>query len=179
MENTNIEIWKDIEGFEGLYQVSNLGRVKSLGNGLTWKTERILKTVRTKDGYLKLVLSKNNVRKYFRVHRLVAQAFIPNPDNLPEVNHKNEDKTDNRVENLEWCTLDYNIRYGTHFKRSGKARRKPVLCVETGIVYPSVSIAAISVKGLYGNISSCCNGKRNTAYGYHWQYSIDQNGIKK
>lgn len=125
-----MEIWKDIEGYEGLYQVSNLGRVKSLkrvvhqnqkGGQLTpmiYKG-RILKiNYHTTIEYGFCQLSKDNIQETKLIHRLVAEAFIPNPNNYPCVNHRNEDKTDNRVENLEWCTQRYNVNYGTSRERA-------------------------------------------------------------
>ena len=119
------EIWKDIPDFEGLYQVSNLGNVKTLdkyvGTGIKHNSkvkrkEKILKQY-NKRGYLQVSLSKNNKRYYFNVHRLVVQAFIPNLDNLPQVNHKDENPMNNCIENLEWCTAKYNCNYGTRNKR--------------------------------------------------------------
>ena len=100
------EIWKDIEGYEGLYQISTMGRVKSLRRNI------ILRQGIT-NGYERVVLSTNNIPKGYSIHRLVANAFIPNPDNLPQVNHKDENKANNRVDNLEWCTQKYNVNYGT------------------------------------------------------------------
>ena len=104
------EEWRDIAGYEGLYQVSNLGRVKSLENEFS-KKQKIRKLTRRKNGYLKLQLHKNGVKKTIEVHRLVAEAFIPNPDNKPQVNHKNCNREDNRLENLEWCTIKENVTY--------------------------------------------------------------------
>ena len=113
------EIWRDIEGYEGLYQVSNMGRVKSLGNDKNRK-EKILKPGMNNYGYLQVGLHKEGKRKIFQVHRLVAQAFIPNPEELPEINHKTEIKTDNRAEFIEWCDHRYNMNYGTRNERAGK-----------------------------------------------------------
>ena len=104
------EIWKDIKGYEGYYQISNLGRVKSLSRKYSPK-ERILKNQYDKDGYYEIGLTKNKKKQYFRVHRLVAQAFIFNIKNKPQVNHKNGIKDDNRVENLEWCTNQENEKH--------------------------------------------------------------------
>ena len=113
------EIWKDIQGYEGLYQVSNLGRVKSLGRFIesrlkgvdkVWKAERILKTCKRTNGYIGVGLRKNVKGKNFNIHRLVAIAFIPNPDNLPQIDHINADKTNNNVNNLRWVTAKENVR---------------------------------------------------------------------
>ena len=116
----NEEIWRPIEGYEGLYEVSNTGRVKSLNRYVKGKGEsyslqkgRVLSPGKDKNGYLFVILTCNGKRKMFLVHRLIAQTFILNPDNLPQVNHKDEDKSNNRVENLEWCTAKYNNNYGT------------------------------------------------------------------
>jgi hypothetical protein len=111
------EIWKDIKGYEGYYQVSNLGRVKSVARVIQRKSkpytvkEKILKARPDKDGYKYLVLCVNCKTKTTSIHRLVAQAFIPNPDNLPCINHKDENPANNNVENLEWCTYSYNNTY--------------------------------------------------------------------
>lgn len=111
------EIWKDIKGYEGYYQVSNLGRVKSVARVIQRKSkpytvkEKILKARPDKDGYRYLVLCVNCKTKTTSIHRLVAQTFIPNPDNLPCINHKDENPANNNVENLEWCTYSYNNTY--------------------------------------------------------------------
>ena len=116
-------IWKDIPGYEGLYQVSNTGKVRSLNYRGTGQT-KILKQNITRYGYKTLALCKNGKDKRYFVHRLVAEAFIPNPNNLPYVNHKDEDKTNNAVWNLEWCTHEYNMNYGTINERRSKTRRE-------------------------------------------------------
>ena len=113
------EIWKDIQGYEGLYRVSNLGRVKSFHKA----KEHILSPGKDKDGYFQVQLYKNGINKMRKVHRLVAQAFISNPNNLPQINHKDENKQNNNVDNLEWCTNEYNHNYGTAVKRAAEKRR--------------------------------------------------------
>ena len=125
----NFEEWKDIPGYEGLYQVSNTGKIKGLPRVTVQNQilqERILIPGVINNGYLQITLHKNGEHKNFLVHRLVANAFIPNPKNLPEVNHKDEDKTNCNSDNLEWCTRKYNINYGTHNQRSAESRRKKV-----------------------------------------------------
>lgn len=123
------EIWKDIAGYEGYYQVSNLGRVKSLnrkiisgkGNRFT-VGEMILKQTSDGRGYLNVGLTNQHGRKGFRVHKLVALAFVPNPNNYKEINHKDEDKTNNRADNIEWCSRLYNCNYGSRNERISKSR---------------------------------------------------------
>lgn len=178
------EIWKDIGGYEGLYQISNMGRVKSLsrvrkGNkGVTTIVhEKILKLKNKKGGYLGVSLSKENTPTNFEVHRLVAKAFIPNPDNLPEVNHKDEVKTNNCVDNLEWCDRKYNCNYGTRNERIIKTQTKPVISLkENNIVMYFTSLAEAQQKGFSaGAISDCCNNKpkHKTHKGFKWQYVED------
>lgn len=111
-----MEDWKDIKGYEGEYQISSCGRVRSL------KTNRVLKLY--EGDYSRVCLCKNGVKKTWKVHRLVADAFIPNPDNLPEINHKDENKYNNCVENLEWCSKVYNNNYGTKTERTEDTKRK-------------------------------------------------------
>ena len=128
------EVWKDIPGYEGLYQASNLGKIRSLdkltkgGNQygcqfITKKRGRILKEYFNKSGYKQVTLVVNNKAKRFILHRLVAKTFIPNPNNLPQINHKDEDKTNNCAKNLEWCTCSYNINYGSRNEKAAEKLR--------------------------------------------------------
>ena len=125
------EVWKDVVGYEGYYQVSNLGRIKSLNRYVKAKNNskklmksKVLKPVKNDRGYLMVVLSKNAKKRKIFVHRLVAEAFIPNPSNYPQVNHiKEMEKDNNNVINLEWCTCSYNCKYGTRGKRIWEKRR--------------------------------------------------------
>ena len=180
MEETK-EIWKTINEFPN-YQVSNLGRVKSIervyycGNHKSKRIqpETILKTSIIKGGYIRVPLG--GCRKQFLVHRLVAQAFLPNQDNLQEINHKDENPSNNNVENLEWCTAKYNINFGTRNERVAKVltngkKSKPVICVETGIIFPSTAEVQRELGFSQGNICSCCNGKYKQAYGFHWEWA--------
>lgn len=185
------EEWKDIEGYEGLYQISNLGRVKSLeriveriGKGKILVNERI-RNVTNCRGYLQVKLFKNKKYRMFFVHRLVAQAFIPNPNNYPEVNHKDENKENNRVDNLEWCTTEYNCNYGTRNERTSanmkgvhinrKDQSKEVIQYDLDgneiDRFPSIGELKRLFNYADSNIISCCKGKHKTAYGYIWRYA--------
>lgn len=172
------EEWRDIKGYEGLYQISSWGRVKSM-NYLKTGKEKIRSLNNGKDGYLLINLSKNGESKRFRVHRLVAMAFIPNPDNLPEVNHKDENKLNNCVSNLEWCTAKYNQNYGTCRKRilekviNGKCSKTVLQCDLDGNIiaeYPSGKEVKRKLGFCNSLISMCCSGKYKYAYGYIWRY---------
>lgn len=110
----HMERWRDIKGYEGLYQISNCGRVKSL----KYCKEKILKSIKSSNGYLQVNLYKDGKRKYFLVHRLVATAFIYNIENYSQINHKDEIKSNNYVSNLEWCDYSYNNNYGTRNKKN-------------------------------------------------------------
>lgn len=114
------EIWKDIKGYEGLYQVSNYGRVKSFKHN----KEKLRKEVKDNMGYLIVNLSKNGNKKIYKIHRLVAEAFLQNPNNYPQVNHKDENKINNRADNLEWCTAKYNSNYGTRNERMSNTKKE-------------------------------------------------------
>ena len=167
------ESWKDIEGYEGLYQVSNKGRVKSLNYHNT-KKEKILKTFIVGNGYLQVNLYKNKTIKSFYVHRLVAKAYLPNQQNLSCVNHIDENKQNNSVENLEWCTHKYNTNYGTRNERAGKELSKQVYQYSKDGVLISVweSTAECGRNGYnFGNIASCCRGERKSHRGYIWSYT--------
>lgn len=164
------EIWRDIIGYEGLYQVSNFGNVKSLGNGICKTKEKIMKARKNKWGYLYLNLSKGGKKKTYTIHRLVAHAFLPNPYNLPQVNHKDEDKTNNRVDNLEFCSAKSNCNYGTRNIRSAEKRYKKVLCVEKCKIYPSLKEAAKQTGISISSLSMACTGKYKTVFGFQWRY---------
>lgn len=161
--------YKLIEGFED-YMVSSDGKVYSLKRGKMKEKKPWV----SKGGYLDVVLFANGQQVHKLIHRLVSEAFISNPDNKPQVNHKDEVKTNNCVNNLEWCTADYNINYGDHNEKVAKAHINhpdlsvPVVCLETGVVYPSANEAERQTGVNNGNISNCINGKRQTAGGYHW-----------
>ena len=169
-----MEIWKDIQGYEG-YQISNYGNVKSLKYG----KEKILTPTINKRGYYHTVLRKDGKSITVNIHRLVASAFIENPDNLPIINHKDENKTNNKAENLEWCDYKYNANYGTaiqrmiantDYKAIAVKNGKKVLCIETGVVYPSTMEVQRKLGFASSNISSVCLGKYKQAYGYTWKY---------
>ena len=174
-----IEVWRAVVGYEGVYEVSNWGRVKSLWFG----KERILKPHKNKNGYLTVLLSKNKKITRCYIHRLVAQAFIPNPQNLSEINHKNEQKELNFVENLEWCDHRYNMRYGTRIERVAKANAgvyntkcsKPVVQKtkdgEFVREWPSLAEINRQTGWSIANISQCCNGILKSSHGYRWSYS--------
>lgn len=182
------EIWKDIEGYEGLYQVSNLGNVRSL---LFGKTKTLKK--RFCCGYFRVVLYKNGSSKSCLIHRLMAQAFLPNPNNLKFVNHKDECKTNNFIyvndegcvdllkSNLEWCDFRYNCNYGTRNERGSKARvNHPILSkpidqyTMDGVFikhWPSIS-EILRQLGFHNNcIIECCKGISKQSYGFIWRYS--------
>lgn len=168
-----MEVWKPIIGFENLYEASNIGRIRNL------KNNRILHGSRIESKYVKYILYKNGIRYYELGHRLIAEAFIPNPENLPQVNHINGRKADNRVNNLEWCTAKDNM---IHAIKTGLRKPaygcKSVQNITTGQIFESAMAAARSVKqelpnsnteSIMKNIKRCCSGKRPTAYKYQWK----------
>ena len=173
MDNLENEIWKDIKGFEGLYRVSNLGRVKSLKRPYGLK-EKILKPEILNNGYCKVCLCKQSVKKRYLVHRLVWSVFNGTiPENM-QVNHINEIKTDNRLSNLNLMTCKENINFGTGIKRRAKKLSKVVLqfTLEDILIkeYPSTEQVERETGFLQQSISKCCKGKYKTAYGYKWRY---------
>lgn len=169
------EVWKDVVGYEGLYRISNRGTVCRLyKNGkVNFMTPRIL------NGYWRVKLCNGNTQKEYFLHRLIAQAFIPNPENKPEINHINGIKTDNRIENLEWVTRSENAIHATktgllkyseyRYNRARDVNSKPVMCVETGKIYASCTEAGNDIKTDAAHIGECISGKRSTAGGYHWK----------
>ena len=171
------EVWRDVKGYEGLYQVSSMGRVKSLGRkdrfGRVIK-ERILEPAVTHNGYLRVGLHVDGKRKMLRVHRLVCEAFHENPDNKSEVNHVNEDKTDNRACNLEWSTRTENCNHGSRNERVAKALSKPIgqfsLDGKLIKVWQSACEARRQTGFDQGYVGAVARGKFKQAYGYIWKY---------
>lgn len=183
------EVWKDVPGYEGAYQVSNTGKVRSLN----WRNTGGVRNLYLKPhnrGYLQVELAKKGVRRGYVVHRLVAAAFIENPLNLPNVNHKDENKKNNSAENLEWCSQSYNTKYSAD---KHPERKLNGMAKNTGCRYKQVTSARpvqqISRNGeviktwdcprtIYHetgmsdwSIAECCRGNRKTAYGYVWRYA--------
>lgn len=173
--NIEEEDWKDIEGYEGLYRISSLGRI--------WSVKRavFMKPKDTKD-YLMVGLTKNKKQKWFSVHRLVARAFLDNPENKPEVNHLDENTFNNAANNLRWSTSKENANWGTRTarmteslikNRTSKKRKVIQICVKTNEIvneYQYVREAGRATGFSYGSICDCLNGKLKTVGGYKWQY---------
>lgn len=181
-------MYKDIERYKGKYQIDENGNIKSLNYRGNTKREHILKPI-LRSGYLSVELYDFNGNRHKEsIHRLVAESFIENPNNLPYVNHKDENKTNNNVENLEWCTPKYNSNYGTNPQRlSENAKAKPTwqnavesnkikvkqLSLNNELIKVWKSFADIArefkIKNA-SNIVACCKGKKKTSYGYKWKY---------
>ena len=163
-----MEIWRDVAGFEGLYQVSNYGKVKNT------LSNKVLKNVLHHRGYLIVGLTKNKRAKTFSVHRLVAAAFIPNPNNYPQVNHKDENKQNNCIDNLEWCTQKYNNTYGTRIEKAKIGISKKLLQYDLNgnllRTWSSLTIASNVLNISKSAISQCCTGKHRHAGGYVWKH---------
>lgn len=169
---------RDIKGYEGLYAITSCGKVWS------YRRNRFMANIPAKDGYLKIGLYKDGKYRTFQIHRLVAEAYIPNPEGKPQVNHLNEVKTDNYVSNLSWATAKENVNYGTRSERAaatlkvngstfGKPK-KAVYCVELDKVFESTCKAAKELGLDQGSISKCCNGKRSTCGKLHFRFLEDE-----
>ena len=184
---TESEIWKDIAGFEGFYKVSDKGRIYSVERKDSRghrRRGRILNPKYNRGGYLTVNLCKNGKLKTKNVHRLVAETFLPNPNDLPQVNHRDEVKDNNNVENLEWCDARYNSNHGTRNERMAQAQSKKVIAVnaKTGDVIEFNSTMDAERKGYsQGCVASACRGVYKTNYGkligdghtyrgYKWEY---------
>lgn len=189
-----MEEWKNIKGFENLYQVSNYGRVRSIDRiikrvkdgvliDFRFKGKLLTPKLNKKTGYAHVALSINSKRKYVNIHRLVAESFIENPDNKPCVNHKDESKLNNNVDNLEWCNYVYNNGYGTKKKRlaeslTGKKRpyqNVPILCFDYNTdkfikKFPAIYAAVKELKVPQGSIIRVLSGKRKSTHGYYFEY---------
>lgn len=169
------EIWKDIPNYEGLYMVSNWGRIKSFRKSSKYgcQDEYILKNTVANNGYCQVTLYKNAERSKFLVHRLVAEAFVPNKFGYPHINHKDENPLNNKATNLEWCTASYNNKYGTARIRAIDTRSMPVLQMTLDgkqlAIYRSAKIAAQLLGRERSNIKKACS-TGNIAYGYYWKY---------
>lgn len=174
------ERWLPVAGFEGLYEVSDRGRVRSIDhttvdtNGVRKRIKgRVLNSNAQSTGYLNVHLSNGPNKKTVRVHRLVAEAFIPNPHGLPEVNHKDEDVTNNRVDNLEWCDRTYNVNYGGHQIRKAVGQGKKVAAILDGVEiarFESEGIAARLLGCSQSGISAAARGKARSFMGLRWSY---------
>ena len=173
------EVWKDIEGYEGVYQVSSKGQVRSVDRDITQQKDgtvftrrmkgRVLKTQLINSGYELVNLSKGNIRDARTVHRLVARAFIPMEEDRKDVNHKDGVKTNNCVSNLEWVTRSENIQHAHDFIPR-KSNGKKVMCVETGDVFRTVEEASRNMNLNRAAISHALNGRSKSSGGYTWRY---------
>ena len=159
-----IEEWRDIPGFEGLYAVTSCGKVWS------YKSKQFLKPVDNGHGYLKVCLYKNGKSKQAYLHRLTAEAYIPNPDNLPQVNHKDENKTHNYINNLEWISAKENTNYGAGIQKQISAREKAVYCIELEKEFKSITEAAKELGLHKSHISKCCRDIQKTTGSYHFNF---------
>ena len=177
-----MEKWVDIAGYEGLYQISSCGNVRSFVSARgKRKIPKLLKPEVLKKGYLRVPLCKDYSKERYMVHRLVAMAFIPNPDNLPYINHKDENKSNNNVDNLEWCSRSYNVRYSwdkhpERHTRKGKHYAHAIVQLDKAgnVIKEWTNARTIFVEtGMDdSSIRQVCQGVRHSAYGYLWRYVI-------
>lgn len=175
MELKNNEIWKDIKGYEGRYQVSNRGNVKSLNYNHTGKIKNLkFRKPNTYNQYMTIELCKNNKKEVFFIHRLVAEAFIPNPRKMPVVNHIDGNKTNNKSDNLEWCSYSSNVRhaYDTRLiKQKNRAVNQYSLDGKYIKSWNGVREVQRNLGYSSGALCDCCKGRQKTAYGYVWKYA--------
>lgn len=172
------EIWKAIPGYEGYYEASTLGRIRSIARiakgrwGYSYRSSHVLSQNNVHDGYCQVKFSINGKKTQPLVHRLVATTFIANPYNLPQVNHKDGNPMNNHVDNLEWCTASENSvhRCRVLHREVGRAKKK-VICLDTGIIYKSSHHAARDLQISQGSIFSVCQGKWETAGGYKFAFA--------
>ncbi|MCQ2231427.1 MAG: NUMOD4 domain-containing protein [Paludibacteraceae bacterium] len=183
--NIDGEIWKPVSGFEKLYEISNIGRIRVLDKNVVGRKVfgKILAPKKTRNGYLMIHLhGDDGTEKNCLIHRLVADAFIQNPENLPCVNHKDFIRTNNKVENLEWCTYLYNLEYSNVFERMSEVKSIPVVQMDENYnvlaEYKNCGEAAEAVGGLEANIRSCIFGVAATSYGYRWKYKDESRNRK-
>ena len=156
---------KNVVGYEGIYGITSCGKVWS------YRNEKFLTPLVGKDGYLFVHLYKDGKMKNYKIHRLVAEAYIPNSENLPQINHKDENKTNNCLQNLEWCDASYNINYGTRNKKVSNSLKKPILQYTLDGEFVKEWPSARDVgKEVRVNIGYCLRGRNKTAYGYKWVY---------
>lgn len=162
------EEWRDIPGYEGDYQVSTLGGVRNVGTD----PPRQLKPWRHPAGYTCVTLCRDKKKVKHLVHRVVAETFLPNPEHKPQVNHKNGDKADNNVNNLEWCSNQENSRHSAYVLGNETTNpKRPVVCLDTLQTFPSLAEAARTINGSNQDISACCQGKRQRHKGLRWAYA--------
>ena len=187
--------WRPVVDYEGLYEVNQFGDVRSL-----FRYKKVLKWNISREGYASVQLFKNGIGKRISVHRIVAFAFIPNPDSLPQVNHKDENKLNNCAENLEWCSAEYNMNYGIggqtrhakinyfssprkeHAKKNAMTMKKPVsqYTLDGRLIasFSSGKEASIKTGANHSHIMECCAGKRyKTVGGYIWKYATEGSNV--
>lgn len=184
-----MEIWKAIPSYEGFYEASTLGRIRSISHNTKhprnetmplYREGKIRKPRYDKNGYAIINLCKDGKTKTHKVHRLVAQTFIPNPNNYQQIDHINCKVFDNRVENLRWCTTQMNTQYREEHYEPGDRAKYKILCKDTGMEFKSSYDAALWIvksghskkstnfKTIARTIRACCTGENKTSYGFHW-----------